>query len=146
MQSFWGLASYYRRFIENFSTIAHPLLKQSKGKRKDKIVWGGEEEIAAFESLKNSLITEPVLAYSDFAREFIIFTDASNYGAGAFLSQMHEGKYRPIAYASQHFKKAELDSSTIEKEAAAVVFGIRIFRHYLQDKPFVIISGHRPLQ
>jgi len=145
LQSFLGLASYYRRFIKGFSTIAHPLLLQSKGKSKDKIVWG-EEETAAFESLKNSLITEPVLAYSDFSKEFIIFTDASNYGAGAVLSQMHEGKDRPIAYASPHFNKPESNYSTIEKEAAAVVFGIQRFRHYLQDKPFVIISDHRPLQ
>jgi hypothetical protein len=91
LQSFLGLASYYRRFIKNFSTIAHPLLKQSKVKPKDKIVWGGgEEEINAFESLKNSLITEPVLAYPDFAREFIIFTDASNYGAGAVANARRE--------------------------------------------------------
>lgn len=145
LQSFLGLASYYRRFIKGFSTIAHPLLLQSKGKPKDKIVWG-EEETAAFVSLKNSLITEPVLAYPDFSKEFIIFTDASNYGAGAVLSQMHEGKDRPIAYASRHFNKPESNYSTIEKEAAAVVFGIQRFRHYLQDKPFVIISDHRPLQ
>jgi hypothetical protein len=46
---------------------------------------------------------------------------------------MHEGKDRPIAYASRHFNKAELNYSTIEKEAAAVVFGIQRFRHYLQD-------------
>jgi hypothetical protein len=47
---------------------------------------------------------------------------------------------------SRHFNKAELNYSTIEKEAAAVIFGIKRFRHYLQGKPFVIVSDHRPLQ
>jgi hypothetical protein len=147
LQSFLGLASYYRRFIKDFSSIAHPLLEQTKGKPKPKdlIVWGGLE-IVAFERLRTSLVTESVLAYPDFTKEFLIYTDASNYGAGAVLSEMHEGKDRPIAYASRHFNKAELNYSTIEKEAAAVVFGIQRFRHYLQDKPFVIISDHRPLQ
>jgi hypothetical protein len=59
---------------------------------------------------------------------------------------MHGGKDKPIAYASRHFNKAELNYSTIEKEAAAVIFGIKRFRHYLQDKPFVIVSDHRRLQ
>jgi hypothetical protein len=128
LQSFLGLASYYRRFIKDFSSIAHPLLEQTKGKPKPKdlIVWGGLE-IVAFERLRTSLVTESVLAYPDFTKEFLIYTDASNYGAGAVLSEMHEGKDRPIAYASRHFNKAELNYSTIEKEAAAVVFGIQRF-------------------
>jgi hypothetical protein len=59
---------------------------------------------------------------------------------------MHGGTDKPVAYASRHFNKAELNYSTIEKKAAAVIFGIKRFRHYLQDKPFVIVSDHRPLQ
>jgi hypothetical protein len=90
LQSFLGLASYYRRFIKNFSTIAHPLLQHTKGKPKDLIPWG-EDEVKAFECLHNILITEPVLAFPDFSKEFFVHTDASNYGAGAVLSQMHGG-------------------------------------------------------
>jgi hypothetical protein len=56
------------------------------------------------------------------------------------------GTDKPVAYVSRHFNKAELNYSTIEKEAAAVIFGIKRFRHYLQGKPFVIVSDHRPLQ
>ena len=57
---------------------------------------------------------------------------------------MHDGKDKPIAYASRHFNKAELNYSAIEKEATA--FGIQRFRHYLQDKTFVIVSDNGPLQ
>lgn len=59
---------------------------------------------------------------------------------------MHNGSDKPIAYASRHFSKAETNYSTKEKEAAAVIFGIQRFKHYLQDKPFVIVNDHRPLQ
>ncbi|KZR98895.1 Uncharacterized protein APZ42_005472, partial [Daphnia magna] len=82
----------------------------------------------------------------DFSKEFLIYTDASNYGLGAVLSHMKDGKDQPIAYASRNLNKGEIMYSTIEKEAAAVVFGIKRFRHYLQDQPFVIVSDHRPFQ
>jgi hypothetical protein len=72
LQSFLGLASYYRRFIKDLSSIAHPLSEQTKGKPKPKdlIVWGGLE-IMAFERLRTSLVTESVLAYPDFTKEFL---------------------------------------------------------------------------
>ena len=145
MQSFLGLASYYRRFVRSFSTIAHPLLILTKGGGSDIITWN-EEAISAFEHMRKCLMSEPILIYPDFSEKFLIYTDASNYGVGAVLSQMRDGKDQPVAYASRHFNEPEMKYSTIEKEAAAVVFGIKRFRHYLQDEPFVIISDHRPLQ
>ena len=91
-------------------------------------------------------MTDPILAYPDFTKEFLIYTHASDYGLGADLPQIHEGKDQPIAYASRHLNKVEAKYSTIEKEATAVIFGLKRFRHYLQDEPFVIVSDHRPLQ
>ncbi|KZS10210.1 Uncharacterized protein APZ42_025363 [Daphnia magna] len=145
MQSFLGLASYYRRFIKGFSIVAHPLIHQAKGKPQDMIKWGPTEE-KSFEFLRKCLMTDPVLAYPDFTKEFLIYTDAIDYGLVAVLFQIHDRKDQPIAYASRHLNKAKTKYSTIEKEAAAVIFGIKRFRHYLQDEPFVIISDHRPLQ
>ncbi|KZS06385.1 Uncharacterized protein APZ42_030174 [Daphnia magna] len=82
----------------------------------------------------------------DFSKEFLLYTDASNYGLGAVLSQMKDGKDQPIAYASRHLNKGEIKYSAIEKEVTAVVFGIKCFRHYLQDQPYNIVSDHRPFQ
>ncbi|KZR96054.1 Uncharacterized protein APZ42_009833, partial [Daphnia magna] len=82
LQSFWGQASYYRRFVKNFSTVAHLLLSQTKGKPTDSVTWK-TDEIAAFEYLRQCLISEPILIYRDFSKEFLIYTDASNYGLGA---------------------------------------------------------------
>ncbi|KZS10124.1 Uncharacterized protein APZ42_025482 [Daphnia magna] len=164
IQSFLGLASYYRRFIKNFADIAHPLIELTK-KKKDrdnhnkkvkKIVreqeagdatftWG-EAEQKAFETLRECLITPPVIAFPDFDKEFLIFTYASNYGIGAVLSQIQDGKEVVIAYSSRHLNAAERNYSAIEREALAIVYGIKRYRHYLQDDKFEIISDHRPLQ
>jgi hypothetical protein len=92
------------------------------------------------------LTSEPVLAFLDFSGLFVIFTDASNYWLGAVLSQLDEnGKNGPIAYARRHFNKTEQKYSTIEKESAGQIFGIKRFKYYLQDEPFTIVSDHRPI-
>jgi hypothetical protein len=146
LQSFLGLASYYRRFIKDFTTIAHALIVQAKGQPHTLITWG-TEEITAFDQLRMCVTSEPVLAFPDFSKPFVIFTDASDYGLGALLSQLDEnGKDRPIAYASRYLNKTEQKYSTIEKEAAGLIFGIKRFKYYLQDEPFTIVSDHRPLQ
>jgi hypothetical protein len=84
--------------------------------------WTQEEE-DAFQFLKKCLINPPILRYLDFSREFLIHTDASGYGVGSVLSQMHkengEEKEVVIAYASRHLNDVEKNWSTIEKEAYA---------------------------
>ncbi|KZR98006.1 Uncharacterized protein APZ42_006799, partial [Daphnia magna] len=75
LQSFLGLASYYRRFVKNFSPVAHPLLSQTKGKPTDSVTWK-TDEIVAFENLRQCLISEPISIYPDFSKEFLIYTDA----------------------------------------------------------------------
>ncbi|KZR96809.1 Uncharacterized protein APZ42_008643, partial [Daphnia magna] len=107
--------------------------------------WGTEEQVA-FEKLRTSLVTPPVLAYPNFNEKFLLFTDACDYGIGAVLSQMQHAQEHPIAYSSRQLTKAEMKYSTTEKEALAVIDAIKHFRHYLLDKPFEIISDHRPLQ
>ena len=76
---------------------------------------------------------------------FLIFTDASNYGIGAVFSQIQDGKEVFISYSSRNLNAAERNYSAIEREALAIVYGIKRYRHYLQDNQFEIISDHRPL-
>ena len=99
MRSFLGLASYYRRFIQEFAKIAHPLHALL---RKDTPFKWTPDSQEAFDELKNKLVTTPVLAYPDFTQNFYVETDASKQGLGAVLAQMQEdNKLHPIAYASR---------------------------------------------
>ena len=146
VRSFLGLAGYYRRFIKNFGSIARPLTrKTTKEVIKQPFNWT-EEDHKAFETLRTHLVTPPILAFPDFNAEFLLFTDACDYGIGAILSQIQNGKEVVIAYASRQLRGPELKYPTVEKEALAVVFAIKQFKHYLTDKPFTVISDHRPLQ
>jgi len=94
VQSFLGLAGYYRRFIPEFSKISKPMtqLLQKDGK----FVWTPECE-EAFHKLRTLLTSAPVLAQPDIEKPFDVFCDASGIGLGCVL--MQEG--RVIAYASR---------------------------------------------
>jgi len=117
VQSFIGLAGYYRKFIKDFSKIAKPLTILMK--KDTKFDWIMEQQ-KAFDVLKEKLITAPVLHYPDFTRQFTIATDASDYAIGAVLSQGPIGQNRPIAYASRILNKAEQNYNTTEKELLAI--------------------------
>ena len=139
-----GLLSYYRRFIPNFSKIAAPLHKLTK--KNERFYWSEECEIAA-NTLKERLITAPVLIYPNFEKQFILETDASNIGIGATISQVYDdGLEHPIAYASRVLQDAEKNYSTSEKEALAIVWAYQQFRPYLFNKEFIIKSDHAPLK
>jgi hypothetical protein len=90
-------------------------------------------------------MSQPSLQYPDFSREFILTTDVSNEGAGAVMSHGQTGKDLPIAYANRKFNKAERNYSTVEKELAAIVWGIKHFRPYLYGRKFKIMSDHQPV-
>lgn len=142
IKSFLGLTGYYRRFIENFSHITKPLTSLLK---KDVIFnWSNEQE-QAFNTLKQKLISAPLLQYPDFTLPFVVTTDASNYAVGAVLSQGEIGKDKPIAYASRTLNKQEGNYSTTEKELLAIIFAINTFRPYLYGYKFKIVTDHRPL-
>lgn len=119
--------------------------KTHKTQLKEKFTWSQEDQ-KAFETLRTSLITPPILCYPDFNNEFLLFTDASDYRIGTVLSQIQNEKEVVIAYASRQLRPPEIKYATVEKEALAVVFAVKQFRHYLMDKQFTVISDHRPLQ
>ena len=131
VQSFLGLANYYRRFVEGYSKIAAPLtdlLKKSK-------VWKWTERCqATFDEIKRRLVTAPVLRLPDFEKDFEVQTDASDFAIGGVL--MQEG--HPIAYESHKLQDRGRRYLVHEKEMMAIVHCLRTWRHYLLDKPFVV--------
>jgi transposase InsO family protein len=142
IKQFLGLVGYYRRFIPNFSKIAKPLTDLLK--KEATFVWQ-TKQIEAFEELKISLCSEPILQYPDFNKPFNLTTDASGYAIGGVLSQGQVGKDLPIAYTSRVLNKAEQNYSTIEKECLAIVYCVNHFRPYLYGQKFTIITDHKPL-
>ncbi|GJX70841.1 putative reverse transcriptase domain-containing protein [Tanacetum coccineum] len=139
IRSFLGLAGYYRRFIENFSKIAKPLTLLTQNNKT--YVWGNEQD-GAFRILKEKLCNALVLAFPDGPDDFMVYCDASKQGFGCLL--MQRGKV--IAYASRQLKKHEKNYTTHDLELGAVVFTLKIWRHYLYGTKNVIYTDHKSLQ
>ncbi|GJS17882.1 putative reverse transcriptase domain-containing protein [Tanacetum coccineum] len=138
VSSFLGLAGYYLRFIEDFSKIAKSLtILTQKSKTFD---WGEEQEYA-FQTLKDKLCNAPVLALPDGSEDFVVYCDASGIGLGCVL--MQRGKL--IAYASRQLKIHENNYTTHDLELGAVVFALKIWRHYLYRTKSVIYTDHKSL-
>nr|GEV00019.1 putative reverse transcriptase domain, ribonuclease H-like domain, aspartic peptidase domain protein [Tanacetum cinerariifolium] len=121
---FLGLASYYQRFIKDFSKIAKSLIELTQ--KNKKYIWGEDQEIT-FQLLKQKLCEALILALPEGNDYFVIYCDASHQGLGAVLMQ----REKVIAYASRQLKPNEENYTTHDLELAAVVFALKIWRHYL---------------
>ena len=142
VQKFLGLASYYRRLVNNFAAIARPLQRLTERGRA--FTWTTECD-AAFIALKKCLTTAPILAFPDYSRPFLHDTDESQEGIGAVLSQEIDGEERVIAYASRALSKAERKYSVTRKELLAVVSFVHHFRSYLLGQCFLLRMDHSSL-
>ncbi|KAL5560803.1 hypothetical protein UlMin_037014 [Ulmus minor] len=120
IRSFLGLAGYYRRFVEGFSTLAAPLTALTKKDRK--FEWTDKCE-QSFQELKRRLTSAPVLVLPTDDTEFSVYCDASKIGLGAVLMQNR----KVIAYASRQLKNHEKNYLTHDLELAAVVFALKIW-------------------
>ena len=97
--------------------------------------------------MKFLLCSAPVLCYPRFDREFILQTDASDFGVGAVLSQIDDNGYeKVVAYASKALSARQKKFSATEKEAYAIVFGTQQFRVYLLGRHFKIVTDHNALR
>ncbi|KMQ88697.1 enzymatic polyprotein endonuclease reverse [Lasius niger] len=142
IKQFLGLAGYYRRFIPNFSKTAKPLTDLLK--KNSTFNWQ-IKQVEAFNILKHSLCSSPVLQYPDFTKPFVLTTDASECAVGGVLSQGPVGKDLPIAYTSRVLNSAEQNYSTIEKECLTIIYCTHHFRPYLYGRTFTIVTDHKPL-
>ena len=136
--SFLGLACYYRKFVEGFSKIAIPLTNLLK--KDHKFEWSDTCQ-HSFEELRQRLTTAPVLALPLGKDGYVVYSDASRQGLGCVLMQ----NGRVIAYASHQLKKHEQNYLTHDLELAAVVFALKICRHYLYGVPCQIFTNHKSL-
>ncbi len=144
VRAFLGLASYYRRNIPGFSTVAAPMTNLTR--QGVDLVWACE---GAFRTLKAALISAPVLAYPTREGHFTLSTIASDVGIGAVLEQDQEelGQVvkRVIAYASKTLSDTQHRYCTTNKELLAVVMAIELFRYYLTGRHFTVVTDHASL-
>ncbi|GJR68176.1 putative reverse transcriptase domain-containing protein [Tanacetum coccineum] len=109
--------------------------------KKVKFEWGDKQE-AAFQLLKQKLCSAPILALPEGSEDFIAYCDASKKGLGAVLMQ----REKVISYASRQLKIHEKNYTTHDLELGAVVFALKIWRHYLYGTKCTVFTDHKSLQ
>ncbi|KAJ8542530.1 hypothetical protein ON010_g12282 [Phytophthora cinnamomi] len=148
LQSFLGTAAYFQRFCRRFADDAGPLFNLLKSKNKQ-LEWT-PALIEHFERLKVKVGQTPVLAIPDFGKDFFMRMDASDFAVGGVLYQkeVQDGVEieSPVAFGGRKYKAAELNYSVREKELLATLFGLRSWRVYLLDRPFVVETDHKSLE
>jgi hypothetical protein len=137
LRAFLGLAGYYRKFIKHYGIISRPLTDLLK--KNGQFLWTPQLQMS-FDTLKQALISAPVLALPNFKQPFTIETDASDKGIGAVLMQQGH----PIAYLSKALSPKNQALSTYE-ECLAVILAVDKWKSYLQQAEFTILTDHRSL-
>ena len=139
IRNFLGLVGYYRRFIEDFSWLATPMIRLTR--KGVKFKWDDLCE-KAFREFKRRLTTTPILIVSEQGHRYIVYFDASRDGLGCVLMQFE----RVVAYGSRQLKNHEQNYPTHDLELAAIVFTLKIWRNYLYGVQFEVFSYHKSLK
>jgi len=160
VQSFVGFASFYRRFIQNFSKRTKLLsdmtkgeaYKTASGKRKmryNPFVWTQDCQ-KAFEDIKSAFQDAPVLAHFDPEKETWIETDSSDFVSAGILSQMHNGILRPVAFFSKKLSPTECNYMIYDKELLAIIRSFETWRpeatSIAPENPIKVFTDHKNLE
>ena len=143
LRSFLGLVNYYGKFLPDLATTLAPLYALLQKQRRWS--WGTAEE-ESFQKVKELLQSSRVLIHFDPKLPLVVSCDASPYGLGAVLShKLPSGEEKPIAFVSRTMSTAEKKYSQLDKEALAIVFGVKRFHAYLFGRRFELKTDHKPL-
>lgn len=143
LKAYLGMLTFYAKFLSNLACVAEPLYRLlRKGER-----WSWTRECSeAFASTKLLLVKSNVLTFYDVAKPMAMTCDASSYGLGAVIfHETAEGHERPVAFASRTLTAAEKNYAQCEREALALMFGLRKFHRYLYGREFTLYTDHQPL-
>ncbi|PQM43474.1 hypothetical protein VC83_09660 [Pseudogymnoascus destructans] len=157
VQVFLGFANFYRRFIEQYSSVVAPLTGLMKGAKAGKqtgpFVWGAMQQ-GAFDRLKEAFTTAPMLVHFDPSCKIRLETDSSGFGLAGNLSQYVEetperrGGWHPVAFFSKKLEPAELNYEVHDQELLAIVRSFEQWRHYLEGSqhPIEVLTDHNNLK
>jgi len=146
VQAFVGFCNFYRRFIRGFSKIVRPMLKLTL--KDTPFDWSAACQ-KAFELLKKSITTAPVLRHFDRSKQAVLETDSSDYVNGGVLSQYDdEGNLHPVAFYSKNLLPAECNYEIYDKELLAIVRCLERWRPDLEatDIPIEVFTDHKNLE
>uniref|UniRef100_A0A5S6QMV4 RNA-directed DNA polymerase n=1 Tax=Trichuris muris TaxID=70415 RepID=A0A5S6QMV4_TRIMR len=145
LQAFLGLLNFYSVFLPRKVTVLEPLHRLLDSTTRSSWHWDTKEH-AAFEAAKGLLTAKAVLVvHFDGTKPLLLACDASDYGLGAVLSQVENGQEKVVAYASRTLTKTERNYSQIDKEALALMFGVKKFHQYLFGRHFTAVTDHKSL-
>ena len=131
------------KFIPNLSSVIFPL---NRLLCKDQSWEWTKACKEAFQRAKELLSSQGVLAHYNPKLPLYLAADASSYGIGAVISHKYEdGSEKPIAFASRTLTSTERNYAQLEKEALAIIFGVKKFHKYIYGRPFVLVTDHKPL-
>jgi len=146
VQKFLGLANYYRQFIKDFAELAKLLYKLVR--KDEKWNWEEEQEVA-FKELKRIFTTRPVLVVPDLDKKMRMEADALEYATGGvLLMKCKDKKWRPVAFISKSFNKAERNYEIHDREMFAIIRCLEEWRHLLKGVQgrFEIWNDHKNLE
>ena len=143
VRSFIGMCSYYPRYLQNFSSIAEPIIMLTRKYAHFK--WSDVHQ-KVFESLKESLTTVYLIVYPDLNKPNVLYTDASDTCIVACLTQECVGDEKQIYYWSHKLSRSQCKWSVVEKEAFGINFALQKLDYYLHNAQFVIKTDHKPLK
>ena len=144
LRGFLGLASFFRRFIKNFSEIALPLTNLTKGG--SGIHNWNESCSVAMNNLKQALISSPILRRPDFSLSYRCFVDASQFAIGSTLTQIFDGAEHVIAYFSRKLNPAQTNYTANDRELLGMIEFLKHFRCYLEGAEFEVITDNQVLK
>jgi Reverse transcriptase (RNA-dependent DNA polymerase)/RNase H-like domain found in reverse transcriptase/Integrase zinc binding domain/Chromo (CHRromatin Organisation MOdifier) domain/Retroviral aspartyl protease len=141
VRSFLGLANYFRRFVQGYSSLVAPMIHLTKQEKLQPEDWTEQCE-KSFTDVKALLTNAPVLAIPNPDLPYVVISDASVNGTGALL--MQEG--RVCAYTSKKFIPAERNYTTTEQELLGVIHALQAWRCYLEGcVELTLVTDHNPL-
>ena len=143
---FIGLANFYQKFIQDFTSIAHPLRDLTK---KDMPWQWHAEQQQAFDHIKNRFCEEPILKVYDPLLPTRIEVDTSCFTTGSILSQKHlDGHWYPVTYHSDSMSKEEQNYEVYDREMLGCICALEDWRHFLEGlpEPFKVVTDHKNIE
>ena len=143
LRSYLGLLKYYAKCLPDLSSLLAPLHALTHSG----VEWSWTSECEqVFKRSKTLICGADILCHYDSSKPMKLACDASSYGLGAVISHISpDGTEKPIAFASRTMTSAEKNYSQVEREALAIIFGVKRFRQYLWGRHFTLETDHRPL-